>query len=66
MKGKIIMNKKCLLCQQMSKQKNDTLSYTKGTMELSSPSKNVLIISSNNTELLFSIKFCPLCGNKLN
>lgn len=58
--------KKCVLCQQLSKQETDSLSHTKGTMELSNPTKNVLIISSDKEELLFSIKYCPMCGTKVN
>ena len=59
-------NKTCLLCQQLLSKEVDSLSPTKGTMALSNPTKNVLIISSDKEELLFSIKYCPMCGAEVD
>lgn len=60
------MGKACELCQNLLKQDTDSLSFTKGTMELSNPAKNVLIVSSGKEELLFSIQYCPMCGVKVD
>ena len=56
--------KKCLICEKYHFIETDNLSYTKGKLQIPQYS-SVLQISDENTEFLFTIKYCPYCGKKL-
>lgn len=58
--------KKCKFCQiDEYKVETDSVSYNKGFIQLYMPESHILFIKNDEEEFIFSINYCPYCGNKL-
>ena len=58
--------KKCKFCQiDEYKVETDSVSCNKGYMHLYMPESHILFIENDEDTYLFSINYCPYCGEKL-